>query len=340
MRSRKNTAILFLSLTTVAGTIVAWQQHQELGRLREAATKVEAPPVTADASSMTADAEHLAEESAIAPQAEFDAPPAPGLTPNAAARDQRPNRSRADFRAMMDRPEIQRLIAIGQKSALDSRYSALFKSLSLTPDQLETFKELLVEKRTAVQDIRSAAREEGISSRNDPETLRKLVADAQTEIDDAIRATVGEAAFAKYENYEKTLPQRNVVNQLEQRLSYSSTPLSTQQSEQMVAIIAATNQASGRTNVTNVPLAGGGPRSLRGSETRITDATINQALGVLAAPQIDALRQLQQEQEAQAALSAAMRNRSRPPGSSPSPINSPAANTPPPSAANRGPSGG
>ena len=69
---------------------------------------------------------------------------------------------------------------------------------------------------------------------------RFVLTDAQTEIDNAIRATVGDAAFAKYENYEKTFSQRSVVNQLEQRLSYSSTPLSTQQSEQMVAIIAAT----------------------------------------------------------------------------------------------------
>src|SRR5690606_24143220 len=160
----------------------------------------------------------------------------------------------------------------------------------------ETFKELLVEKRTALQDIRSAARQEGINSRNDPETLKKLVADAQAEIDNAIRATVGETGFAKYENYEKTLPQRNVVNQLEQRLSYSSTPLTNHQSEQMVAIISATNQRAGNSNITPTPLAGGGPMPFqtRGSETRITDATINQALGVLAAPQIDALRQLQQ----------------------------------------------
>ena len=44
-----------------------------------------------------------------------------------------------------------------------------------------------------------------------------------------------------------------------------------------------------------------------GGRVTITDATINQSLGVLAAPQIDALKQLQQEQQAQAELSAAMR---------------------------------
>ena len=147
VRSYKNTAILFLSLTTVAGAIVAWQQHQELARLREVAIKVEGPQPGPNPFPMAAEPDNL--DAGIGPEDDLSPPrPSSGPTPSTVARDQRPNQSRADYRAMMDRPEIQRLIAIGQKSSLDGRYSALFKSLSLTPDQLETFKELLVEKRT------------------------------------------------------------------------------------------------------------------------------------------------------------------------------------------------
>ena len=110
----------------------------------------------------------------------------------------------------------------------------------------------------------------------------------------------------------------------------------------MVAIISATNQRAGNTNVTTTPLAGGGPMpfQMRGSETRITDTTINQALGVLAAPQVDALRQLQQEQEAQAALSAAMRNRARENGSGANTANTPPTNSSPAPSVNPRPSGG
>jgi len=51
------------------------------------------------------------------------------------------------------------------------------------------------------------------------------VQDTQAEIDGNICATIGDASFAQDKNYEATLPQRGVVNQLEKRLSYSTTPL-------------------------------------------------------------------------------------------------------------------
>jgi hypothetical protein len=229
--------------------------------------------------------------------------------------------------AMMDRPEVQRMVALQQKASLDERYSDLFKSLSLTPEQLEKFKDLLVEKRTAIMDVLAAARGEGINPRSDREAYNKLVADAQADIDATIRSTLGEAGFAQYDNFEKTIPQRTVVNQLEQRLSYSSTPLTNQQSDLMIAILAATTTSKASPNP--VPAAFNavvGGNAASGS--RITDTTINQALGVLAAPQIDALRQLQQEQQAQAALNATLRNRFRGGNDTPPPSGTAAGPTP------------
>ena len=218
-----------------------------------------------------------------------------------------------NFMAMMDRPDVQRLVAVQQRSALDGQYSALFRSLGLTPDQLDRFKDLLVEKQTAMMDVFAAAREQGINPRSDPQAYAKLLATAQAEVDGTIRSTIGETAFAKYDGYQQTLPQRSLVDQLEQRLSYSSTPLSAQQSEQMVAILAATTKKT-TTTTTNRPMISpmAGSSAFGGAvatASRITGATIDQSLGVLAAPQVEALRQLQAEQQAQAALNAAMRNR-------------------------------
>src|ERR1700760_1944148 len=39
--------------------------------------------------------------------------------------------------ALMNSPEAQKLMALQQKANLDSRYAALFKSLNLTPEQLD-----------------------------------------------------------------------------------------------------------------------------------------------------------------------------------------------------------
>jgi hypothetical protein len=336
--SRKNYLILFLSLTSVAGAIVAWQQHQQVVQLRSAAAKREVTPTPLKPTfTISSAVNDTLPSPSTADEAGPSAPlPAETETPAMGPRPIRRDGPGPNHREMLERPEIQQLMALQQKSGLDSRYSALFKSLGLSPEQLERFKDLLVEKRSSTSDVRSAAREQGLNTRKDRATYEKLVADAQAEIDASIRDTIGEAGFAKYENYEKTLPQRNTVNQLEQRLSYSSTPLSSQQAEQLVAILAAADQGAS-TNVMNAPIPGMGPGPFaiqaRGRDTRITDATINQALGVLAAPQVEALRQLKQEQEAQSALNAAMRNRFRegadaavpppPTSTGPTPITSP-----------------
>ncbi|MEO6004809.1 MAG: hypothetical protein ABIZ04_23310 [Opitutus sp.] len=325
MRSRKNYAILFLTLTTLTGATIAWRQFLELEKLRATALTTDE---RADwQKRLWATEKRRTElEKEVATLQPKDA--GPTLTPEAASADEpRGNRrgGPGNFMAMMERPEVQRMLAMQQKAGLDGNYSALFKNLSLTPEQLDKFKDLLVEKRTAVMDVMSAARQQGINPRSDPEAFQKLVAGAQSDIDASIRATLGDAGFAQYENFEKTMPQRAVVSQLEQRLSYSSTPLTPQQSDQMIAILAATAHARTNTSGAPTPLTalgngvaatfGGGT----GSGSRITDNSINQALGVLAAPQVDALKQLQQEQKAQAALNATMRSRFQGGGATPTP---------------------
>jgi hypothetical protein len=312
--SGKSYALLFLTLTTVTGAVVAWRQYQELIQLRAAALK---PDERADWQKRLWATEKRrteleSEVSALQTKetggtASIDEP-----NPTEQPRFNRRNGS-GNFRAMMEQPEVQRLVAMQQRASLDGHYASLFKGLALSPDQLDKFKDLLVEKRTSMMDVMAAAREQGINPRRDAEAFSKLVANAQTEIDNNIRETLGDNGFSQYENYEKTMPQRTVVNQLEQRLSYSSTPLTPQQSEQMVSILAST--APNRAGNTPSPLTtfGNGLAAVFGATGgnggRITDAAVNQSLGVLAAPQIDALKQLQQEQKAQAALGAAIRGR-------------------------------
>jgi len=316
VHSAKNYLISFLVLTTVAGGVIAWRQYQELISLRAAALS---PNERADWQKRLWDAEK--KRSDLETRVAHEEKEEPGDTPSEAPPENGPpagrqrigrNELRNEFAAMMDRPEVQRLMALQQRAALDARYADLFKSLNLSPEQLEKFKNLLVEKSTAVMDVMAAAREQGTNPRTDRDTFRKLVADAQADVDASIRATLGEAGFSQYKEYEQTQPQRSVVDQLAQRLSYSSTPLSSEQAAQMVKILETTSQTQ-RGGNNRVFIGGGGPMQLAvgggGGSARVpvTDATINQALGVLAAPQVDALRQLQQEQQAQAQLSAAMR---------------------------------
>ncbi len=336
MKSPKNLLIVFLALTTLAGAALAWRQYQELTQLRASALNNNE---RADLQKRLWAAEKRKREleSALASRASGPgggAAESPGeneANPGPGRRGDRGNMA-ANFMAMMDKPEIQKLMAVTQRAALDSRYATLFKNLNLTPAQLEQFKNLLVEKQTAVTDALAAAREQGINPRTDPEDFQKLVADAQAESDASIKATLGDAAYAQYQQYQQTLPQRNVVNQLAQSLSYTSTPLTSDQTEQMVRILAAStppstsNGASTRATVASAFGVGFGGAF----NTPISNNAITQSATVLAPPQVQALQQLQATQQAQAQLTQAMRNQFRNSGTT-------TTTTPPP---NKGPGGG
>lgn len=309
MKSLKDYLLLVLLLTTVAGGVLAWRQYNELIELRAAAMNNDeradwqkrlwdAEKKRKDLEQKVTSLEHR--ETPESGEASTDERPAARRNNNRG-----PNRAN-EFMALMDKPEMQRLVALERKGALDARFAPLFKNLNLTPEQLDKFKNLLVEKQTSMMDVLAAAREQGINPRTDPAAFRQMVTDAQNEIDSSIKSTLGDAAFAQYQGFEQTQPQRNTVSQLEQRLSYSSTPLTASQSDQLVSILAANTPATTENNPLRAAFGGGGPMG-GGGGTKITDATIAAAQGVLTAPQVTALQQLQQEQQAQAELAKTMR---------------------------------
>lgn len=238
---------------------------------------------------------------------------------DASSPTERPRRDTNRIANFLNTPEVQQLLALQQKAGLDSGYAALFKRLNLSPAELEKFKNLLVEKQSVIMDVMAAARSQGLTGRESRDEIRKLVQDAQAEIDGNIHATLGEAAFAQYKNYEATLPQRGVVSQLEQRLSYSTTPLKEAQAEQLVQVLAANavpaNSAGNRPNAA-APLVQAFAGNARFTQAtaligataaRITDTAVTQAQTVLAPQQIAALQSLQQEQQAAAQLMQQMR---------------------------------
>ena len=315
MNTPKNYLILFLALTTIGGAAFAWRQYQELIALRASALNNDE---RADLQKRLWAAEkrkHELETSLAAKNtgANGESGEGPDGGPGGDRRGRNGNAMANNFMALMDKPEIQKLMAIQQKAALDGRYAALFKNLNLSPAQLEQFKNLLVEKQTAMTDALAAARAQGINPRTDPDDFQKLITDAQAEADSNIKSTLGDAGFAQYQQYQQTLPQRNVVTQLAQSLSYTNTPLTPDQTEQMVSILAANAPASANSTANNIRAtvtAGfgiGGP----GQTSPITNDAITQSSSVLSPAQVTALQQLQAAQQAQAQLQAAMRNQFR-----------------------------
>ena len=249
------------------------------------------------------------------------------LALEALARGAGPEGGRAGrFFALLDDPEVQRLAAVQQRASLDERFAALFRSLRLTPEQLERFKDLLVEKRAAVADVMAAARAEGMTGRESRDELRALVQNAQGEVDASIRSLLGEAGFLQYESYERTLPQRGTVERLNERLSYSGNPLSAGQAEQLVQVLAANPGERAPGDRANLAVAAPGARfglTGGGGGAPITDQAIAQASTVLQPKQLEALQQLQQEQQAQAQLGQILREQMRPRREAPPPADPP-----------------
>jgi hypothetical protein len=336
--------VITLALTTLVGAGVAWNQYRELVELRAAALN---PDERAEWQKRAWDLEarnrelqdQLAalqsrpfESTAPRPDAVAGEPP-PEPPQRGGPRGGR-GQQFAAVRDLVNKPEVQALMRVQQTAAVDARYAALFHSLNLDPAQNEKLKALLVERQSTLQDVMAAAREQGINPRNDPEAFRKLIADAQNDINDSIRGVVGDNGLVQLQNYEQTLPQRTLVNEIQQRLSYTNTPLTPSQADQLVQILATTapqrnnNQIPGGDLPPGLPpgggragfggmaevggliagAMGGGPGGFGGGNTaRVTAAAVAQAQTVLAPPQVAVLQQVQEQQQSQQKLQQILR---------------------------------
>jgi hypothetical protein len=217
----------------------------------------------------------------------------------------------SEFMALMEDPGFVQLLNTQLRGQLDSRYAGLFKALGLNPAQIEKFKDLLVEKQTSLRDVLASARAQGLDPRQNRTEMRQLVAQANSEIDASIKSMLGDSKYTQYQQYEQTLPQRNLVAQLDQRLSYSGTPLTPTQTEQLVQILADTSPSKTTQNPMRAVRAGttgGGTR-----QVAITDQAISSASGVLTPDQTKVLQTIQTEQQAQNQINQLLReSRNRP----------------------------
>ena len=119
-----------------------------------------------------------------------------------------------------------------------------------------------------------------------PGEFAQMVKDAQAEVDAKIQSTLGPDNYNQYQAFQQSQDQRNVVGQLQTDLSYTGAPLTDSQQAQMTQILAQTNPGGG---------------------TKVSDATINLAQGVLSGPQVQALQNLQKLQQGAAQLRQLMR---------------------------------
>jgi len=297
LNSLRNYLLAVLGIFVLAEGVLAWRQYQELIVLRAQAANDEGPALLKRLADAQARIKALQDQAAAAKRTR--------ATRDAADAGPAGRQDwRGGFRQAMNNPEFVKLMAIQQKVGLDGRYASLFKNLTqtfnLTPEQLEQFKGLLVQKQQSMMDALQAARQQGLDPRTDPDGFSQAVSAAQSSVDQQIQAALGPAAFAQYQQYEQTLPQRNTVNQVQQSLSYSATPLTDDQATQLIQILAqdqppSTGAASIRSLLNPNPTG------------NITPQALIDAAAVLAPAQVQALTQIQQAQVARQQMQQLMR---------------------------------
>jgi hypothetical protein len=225
------------------------------------------------------------------------------------------------FAALSNTPEFQKLMSAQQRGVVESRYAALFKGLSLPPADLDKLKTLLADKQGAIFDVLTAARAQGLTGRENRDQVQQMIQSAQGEVDQSIQQLIGAQGFSQYQNYEATLSQRATVDLLDKRLSYTQTPLTEQQSQQLIGILASTTSSNASGNPSQSAVAARNAFGLGGTmPAPIKDQAVQLAQGVLAGPQLEALQQMQQEQQAAQQLQRLLRN----PPANAAPKNSPA----------------
>jgi hypothetical protein len=197
----------------------------------------------------------------------------------------------------MDDPTIQRLRDAQRIALINRAFGAFFRNAHLSPQQISAFQRLMMERWDAQTDVILAATRQGINPLENPQEFRTMVRNAQNEVDRQIQSTLGPDLYSQFQNYQRTQGQRNVVGQLQQDLTFTDAPLSPTQTQQMAQIMTQSN-----------PKGGGA----------VTNRTLQLAQTVLSPSQIQALRNIQQLQQAnrqlQQALSQSRAAGLRPPG--------------------------
>lgn len=303
----KDVLIAALTMLTVALAVAVWQQRAEIHRLAPPAAVSLAPSLslrhaTARNLLLTPPAANSApDESAGARDAvdEFAAPPARATRARPAPA--------SPLARLLENPEFFQALALHRQATLDARFAGLFRRLDLGADELAALKRLLAEKENVALDV-VAVSEAQPDEPLPTETLRASVTAARAHVEDAIRDSLGAERYNVYRDYVQTLPQRTVVAQLEQRLSYSPTPLSPTQSESLVRILVANAPSASATEAphrSTVVVDATTPVAAALTEGRtpvavVNNEVLNQAQTLLTPNQVGALREIQTEQQASA----------------------------------------
>lgn len=194
---------------------------------------------------------------------------------------------------LLNKPETTQLLAEQQRAMVNSRYSALFSELKLSPDKAKRLRDLLVEKEVAYADVAGTCLKNGVNPVADIQTFNQLLSSAQAGVDETISKELGDKDYKKYAEFSQSELRRAVVGELSSALGPTA-PLSEDQNRRLAQTLANT----GPDAADRGKLGQSGTPPVPNPYGIITDQTIAEAKTYLSADQQEVLKEHQRAQHA------------------------------------------
>jgi len=175
--------------------------------------------------------------------------------------------------ALFKDPQMRELIKSQQKAVLgpmlDKQYEALFRQLHLTPEQTAAMKDLLEKKMLGGMDTGFALLDNSLDASQRADLAKQAKSQAD-DFDTQIGQLLGDANNQTFQNYEKTIPDRTVVDQFSGQLAGTATALSASQQDQLIQALGdARSNFKWTTDLGNKPDVAGGDYTAMFSEDSI-----------------------------------------------------------------------
>jgi len=302
---KKNIVIGVLVVTAVALAVVVGLQSQQIEILKARQQRT----IEIEEAAKSA---QLARESAPAPVEEVPAAAVETkpVEPVAVAAPVPPlpsgggtNNPMSALAEMMKNPQMKEMMHAQQKVAIDGMYGSLSKYLNLSTNEMDSLKELLLQRQMALMDS-------GMSMMGGSEADRKQAAEdaktLKTDYDKKIQDLLGTQDYPVFQDYEKTAADRMSVQMFKGSLPADAT-LTDEQEESLIAAMSEERKALPPTSLMNSQSAD--PSQLteeRMAETLkqmqgLQQRNAQRAASILTPAQLDQFTKFQQQMNSMAA---------------------------------------
>lgn len=242
MTPGKSTCITILAcIAIIAGASYAWRLHAKFQAIEKDRTRVTSQIAALKSRLQTAGADlEQAKQDYFGEQAATTSKDATAMRDTALARSIAMSETyREAHRKRMNDPEYQEHFYKGREYGLNRIYGVFFAREHLTPDQKTALMKALTQREMEQDDLRLALESHKLSDRDPIGLPIKEQTDAAFK--QAVEAIIGPGGYAQFETYDRQYNIRQVMSRYAAGSALIGSPMTLEQTEQMVDFIAQNN---------------------------------------------------------------------------------------------------